>query len=468
MAISKKSTWASIDWMLVFLYLSLCLIGWLMLYSAEFDPQQSISFLDLNHPLVRQTIWILAAITFFWLLFLIDEKFWNTFAYVIYIVSIIFLLVVLVFGTTKKGSTSWLVMFGFSFQPAEFAKLGTTLALANYLSYYKTQLKKYKSQLVSLMIVTIPAVLILVQPDAGSALAFLSLSIMMYRGGLSPLWLIVLFALAALFVLSLLLPLQSILVLLMAIAVLLSAMPLIPKMRNKLILAALVLAGLFTLWNRPAYLLAGLALIFAYYLLTGIRRRTPGMQLASLLMVIVGFAYSFSTNYVFDKVLQPHQQDRINVWLMPEKSDPQGSMYNVLQSKVAIGSGGLQGKGYLNGTLTKLNYVPEQTTDFIFSIIGEEQGFLGSLGIIVIYLLLLYRITVLGERMRNAFHTYFAYGLAGFIFLHVLVNIGMSMGILPVIGIPLPFISKGGSSFLMFSIMLSILVKMDSKRRVTR
>jgi rod shape determining protein RodA len=182
--------------------------------------------------------------------------------------------------------------------------------------------------------------------------------------------------------------------------------------------------------------------------------------------VIVGIGISFLANYVFYEILEPHQQDRINVWLQPSKCDPRGSLYNVLQSKMAISSGGLQGKGFLKGTMTKLNYVPEQSTDFIFCTVGEEQGFLGSFGIIALYFLLLYRITAVAERQRSGFSRRYAYAIAGILFVHYIINIGMTMGLMPIIGIPLPFISKGGSSLLGFTVMLAVLLKLDANRGV--
>jgi len=188
------------------------------------------------------------------------------------------------------------------------------------------------------------------------------------------------------------------------------------------------------------------------------------LQRGELMYKILLMLFSFGTKFAFDNFLKPHQQDRLNVWLNPSKSDPQGSLYNIIQSKTAIGSGGVRGKGFLKGTMTKLNYVPEQTTDFIFSTIGEEQGFIGVVGIVILYTILLYRITIIGERAKHKFIQFYAYSIAGILFLHYFINIGMTMGLMPVIGIPLPFISKGGSSLLVFSVMLGALLRMDLAR----
>ena len=464
MSVSTKSGWANIDWFLVFLYLSLALIGWLMLYAAEYDAASSASIFSLNTSIGRQTIWILISIITFLLIFIVDEKFWNTFAYPIYLTSLILLVVVLIFGTSIKGSTSWIALFGFTFQPSEFAKIGTVLALATYLSYYKTKIRSTKAQLVAASIFAIPAFLILLQPDAGSALVFISLSIMLFRAGLSPGWIILAISVITLFVLSLLMPVRLLWVIILTLASLIIYYQM--SVRQIFFAGAIAFSILtvivFQSFETALLIASGLLFIgLATTYANKFRMRFPAL---TTFFVLLAIGFSYTSNYVFEKVLEPHQQDRINVWLRPELSDPRGSMYNVLQSKLAISSGGLEGKGYLQGTLTKLNYVPEQSTDFIFSIIGEEQGFIGAVGIIIIFILLLVRITILAERARNNFQTYFAYGVAGFIFFHFMINIGMTMGLLPVIGIPLPFISKGGSAFLSFSIMLSILTKMDSKR----
>jgi len=233
------------------------------------------------------------------------------------------------------------------------------------------------------------------------------------------------------------------------------------------IVGAVGLTGLAFYLNMLGYgveALAGLFVIFstlAYLLWSDRKQRLVSVFYSFLL---IGSILSYSSNYAFNNVLQSHQQDRINVWLNPSKCDPRGSLYNVLQSKMAIGSGGIQGKGFLQGVMTKLDYVPEQSTDFIFCTIGEEQGFLGSMSIMLLFLMLLFRLLIIAERQRSVFSRYYCYGIAGIIFIHFFINIGMTMGLVPIIGIPLPFVSKGGSSLLMFTIMISIVLKLDSNR----
>ena len=396
----------------------------------------------------------------------VDWKFWSTFAYPIYALTILLLVLVLVFGTTIKGSTSWFSFFGFSLQPAELAKLGTCLALASYLSYYKTSLKRLKSQLVSFGLLLLPAVLILLQPDAGSALVFTSFMILFFRNGLSPLLYIIAAVLITLFVCSLIFyPLQVITVLLLVGSAIL-IYNINSSRRYWLLTWLFLVAAVVFLISRDltTYALtgAGLLLVVAAGKQYLGRQERQVVVLVSAIVICAGF--SLFARFGFENFLEPHQQDRINVWLRPDQCDPQGSLYNVLQSKVAIGSGGFSGKGYLKGTMTNLNYVPEQSTDFIFSTVGEEQGFLGSAGIIILYTLLLLRILTIAERMRAPFARHYAYGVAGILFFHFFINIGMTMGLVPIIGIPLPFISYGGSSLLGFTLMVGILLKMDSSR----
>ena len=457
----------SIDWLTLVLYLSLVAIGSLMIYAAEYQVSETGEYVfSWSSAVGRQFIWTGIALIAFIITFLFDSKFWNTFAYPIYFLTTFALFLVLIFGEEIKGSKSWFIIFGFSFQPAEFAKLGTALAISAYLSYHKTSLKVRKHILLSCLIFLTPSALILLQPDAGSALVFFSFFIVMFREGLNPYFYLLLFFLAALFIGSLLLPITSILLILTCIAnaFLLNLYKTKPQALTFFYIALLIVSviALFIGINKELLVANSLLLVA----LAGIQLRTgrfrPLFLLLPMLLVFSGLAYS--SQYVFENVLEPHQQNRINDWLRPSLSDPQGTIYNVRQSTLAIESGGFKGKGFLQGTYTKLNYVPEQSDDFIFSTIGEEQGFLGAFGIIVIFVLLMLRLTILAERSRLPFGRIFAYGVAGILFFHFFVNIGMSMGLVPVIGIPLPFISKGGTSLLAFSILIAIILKQDSKR----
>ncbi len=467
MARRSGSANRSIDWMTFSLYLSLIFIGWLMIYTVGFKGDETTGFaIDFNAPIGRQTFWIGISFVALLFTFLIDQKFWQTFAYLFYALTLLLLCLVLLFGTTIKGATSWFFIMGFSFQPAEIAKFGTCLAIASYLSSFGTDLRHFKSQVVSLSLFVAPMALILLQPDAGSALIFLSFFIVLYRKGMAELPYLIVFSLFAIFVLTLYID-DSVVV---TLGLILFGMFFIlirtyTRAYWYLGLAVIVAATIFLYDQLNPWLLLA-ANLFALLTLTYLEWKKGRIRSAFLLVsaLTIGSLFAFSTHYAFNNILEPHQQDRINVWLRPDKGDPRGSLYNSLQSKLAIGSGGLEGKGFLQGTLTKGRYVPEQSTDFIFCTIGEEQGFIGSFGVIALFLLLLLRITILAERQRSNFSLYYAYGVAGILFLHVFVNIGMTMGLAPIIGIPLPFISYGGSSLLGFTLMIGVLLKLDSQR----
>ena len=463
----SKTTSKTFDWLTFVLYLSLVAIGALMIYAAEYNPDDSgIYTFSWNSSIGKQFIWTGVSLLAFITVYIMDVKIWANFAYPIYFITLVLLVLVLLLGVEIKGSTSWFNIAGFSFQPAEFAKIGTALGLASYLSYHKTQLKKRKHILISLSIFLVPAFLILLQPDAGSALIFFSFIIIMFREGLSPYFYIAMAFLSALFIGSLLLPIYSVFLILLMIAnTVLYTMLKTKNLAVLILLSLVILASILALFTGLSMeLLVVNALLAIAFGGTIIRRGrfVPFTIIVPALILLGGLAYS--SQYVFENVLEPHQQNRINDWLRPHLSDPQGTIYNVRQSKLAIVSGGFKGKGFLQGTLTKLDYVPEQSTDFIFSTIGEEQGLVGAFGIILIFLILLLRLTILAERSRHAFSRVYIYSVAGIIFFHFFINIGMSMGIVPVIGIPLPFISKGGTSLLAFSIMLAIVLKQDNKR----
>lgn len=466
--VRKKSGLKNIDIITFSIFLGLVAVGWLMVYTVGHEEGYSSEFSEyLTTASGKQTIWIGISFVVFSLILLIDWKFWQTFAYLIYGFSLALLVAVLFFGMTIKGATSWFSFGGFSFQPSEIAKFGTCLAVASYLSTYSTNLKQVSSQVTAIGLFLIPAVLIILQPDAGSALVFFSFLIVLYREGLPLNYFLVGFLVTVLFVVGLIRDTWEITLALTYIGLLFLSMN-FKKKGNWLFGTILFGAGLGYLMYQKE--LVGWQSVYVslgtFVLLAGWHYFKKKRRLVGLLTVflICGSGIAYVANYAFNNVLQPHQQDRINVWLQPSKCDPRGSLYNVLQSKIAIGSGGLKGKGFLNGTMTKLNYVPEQSTDFIFCTVGEEQGFVGSFGIIWLFLLLLIRITILAERQRSNFSRHYAYGVAGIIFVHFAINIGMTMGLVPIIGIPLPFISKGGSSLLGFTIMLAVLLKLDSNR----
>ena len=366
------------------------------------------------------------------------------------------------FGTEIKGAISWYRISSFTFQPSEIAKFATSVALAAYLSRFNTDIRNFKTQITAFCLFIFPATLILLQGDAGSAMVFCAFFIVLYRQGMSANFYIVSGVSLTLLLLGLMYAPLSIVLGLILVSILI----LIFSIKNKLywLIGFLVLLATTIFISSKGYFLPifiiNLVIFIALVGYTWLdKKRALIGRLVTLLAL--GVIIVFSSSFTFNNVLQPHQQERINAWLQPSKSAP---LYNVIQSKLAICSGGFYGKGYLSGTMTMLDYVPEQSTDFIFCTIGEEQGFAGSVGIIAIIFLLIYRIVVLAERQRSDFARNYAYGIAGILFIHCFVNIGMTMGLVPVVGIPLPFISYGGSSILAFSLMIGVLLKLDSQR----
>ncbi|MFK7810175.1 MAG: rod shape-determining protein RodA [Saprospiraceae bacterium] len=459
----------SVDLMTLSLYLSLLGIGWLMVYTVGYNEELSFSetIFDLNTKVGKQTLWIGISLLALIVTISVEWTFWRTFAYPIYGLGIAALLGVLLFGITVKGATSWYSIGGFTLQPSEFAKFATCLALAAFLSTYKTNLNNTNNVLIAFGILVLPMGLILLQPDAGSALVFLSFIILLFREGLSPSLIVFALATMTLLILGFIFPFYQMMVVFTLLILLILFRSLVKDF--KFMFGYFIIAGLalfFTYLGHPVYVLLGigvLLLLFAY--LNWAKRKESLVGKLSILL-IMGTLVTGGANYTFNNVMRSHQQDRINVWLRPHLCDPQGSLYNLIQSKMAIGSGGFQGKGFLNGEITKGGYVPEQDTDFIFCTIAEEQGFIGSLGIIGLFTLLILRILVIAERQNSDFSRQYAYGFAGIVFIHFFVNIGMTMGLVPVIGIPLPFISYGGSSVLAFTIMFGVLLKLDTKRYI--
>lgn len=382
----------SMDWATFSLYLSLVAVGWLMIFTVGYGDGYSANLGDfLASTAGRQTIWIgIALIVFSFVYFLIDWKLWRTLAYLIYAFSIVLLIAVLFFGTNINGAKSWFAIGGFSFQPSEIAKFGTCLAMASFLSDYNTTLRNATHQIISFGIFLLPIGLILLQPDAGSALVFLSFLLVLFREGLDANYFVVGSVVGVISLLGLIYqPVYVILGLVLLLALFLSF-----NFQNRTIYwVGGVLAG----GGGFAYV-AGTETYLTYALLGSLmglltlafilwqkqqKRRLVGFM---SIILLLGSGIAIAANYGFNNVLKPHQQDRINVWLRPELCDPRGSLYTVIQSKMTISSGGLQGKGFLKGTMTKFNYVPEQATDFIFCTVGEEQGFIGSFGIIILFL----------------------------------------------------------------------------------
>lgn len=459
----RKQQVGNFDWIIIGIYLSLLIIGWLSINSVTYSQNINRDLFDLSVPITKQTVYIVIALIVLLLTQWIDDKFWHTFAYIIYGIGIFLLLLVLIVGSEIKGAKAWFNMGGFSFQPAEIAKFGTALALSSYLSYFKTNLKHLNYQLISFAIILVPVFLILLQPDAGSALTFFSFLILLFIEGLNEFYYLAIILFFTVFIFSFVTPipyvLLGILILSIIVCWIYSRSFKYQWIIFSICMIGLVLANIFFPIYQVAMIAGGLLIISLVYLWKSKEEKL------SIILVISGgllVLFAYSTVSFFNR-LEPHQQERIKVWLNPSECDPRGSLYNILQSKVAIGAGGFLGRGYLNGNMTKLKFVPEQSTDFIFSSIGEEQGFIGSMTVIVLFFVLIFRLIVMSERTEKKFYSNYAICLSGLLFFHVIINIGMTMGLVPIIGIPLPFISKGGSALIGFSLMLGVYLKMQSK-----
>lgn len=412
----SKTIIGKIDIWLFVIYLALVTIGLLSIYAAAFNADHPHIW-DFSQNYGKQLVFIGVSLLVGFVILLIDAKVFNAFAYVIYGLSLVCLLLVLVVGSKISGSTSWIQLGPISFQPSEFAKFGTALALAHYLGKLDTDFTKLKTKLTAYGIVFIPMLLVLAQGDAGSASVFIIFLLVIYREG----------------------------------------------MGGKILIIGLVAATLFivSLCVSKWYIMIALAVIYAVFLLIIDRTKKNVWLLTGIL--IAACAFVFSVDFAFHHVLKPHQQTRINI-ILGKEHDIRGVGYNLNQSMIAIGSGGFSGKGYLKGTMTKYNFVPEQHTDFIFCTVGEESGFIGCFFLIALYLALMLRIIHLAERQRSTFSRIYGYGIACIFFFHFAINIGMTIGLVPVIGIPLPFLSYGGSSLLMFSMMIFVFLKQDANR----
>lgn len=466
----KNNVWDNVDWITIGLYLAMMFIGWINIYAAVYNEEHK-SIFDMTQRYGKQLMWIGAAIFIAVLMINTDSKFFVTFAFPIYIALVVVLLVVLVVGSEIKGARSWIQLGNFSIQPSEFMKMATSLALARYISSYDFKIHDYKSLLSLAAILGIPVGLIFLQNDTGSAIVFGVFILVLYREGLNGLVLFFSFLIAVVFILTMLLdPLITILIL--TIAALIINYLLKKKLQRTLIGGGTFFGifGLLWLLNRvfggsvsPVFfiLIAAILTSAMYFTWAMVLHKH---SLAILLGIYLGSVlFSVSVDYVFHNVMEQHQRDRINE-VLGIQSDVLGTGYNVNQSKIAIGSGGLFGKGFLQGTQTKFDFVPEQDTDFIFCTVGEEWGFLGSTIVVGLFMALLMRIIFLAERSRSRFSRVYGYCVASIIFFHFAVNIGMTIGLAPVVGIPLPFFSYGGSSLWSFTLLLFVFVRLDASR----
>lgn len=402
------------DKRLIVTYLALVIIGWLAIFSSSYDPNLPLNIFDFSKPYGKQIIWIGISSLFAIAILLVENRIYQYLAYYIYAICILLMISVLFVGTEIAGAKAWIKIGSASIQPTEFAKFATALALAKFFNDGKTSAQRQHIWFLASLFILLPIAITILQDDAGSALVFLSFIILFYREG----------------------------------------------MNQKAIVLAIfaALLGVLTLMFNEIY---SLALLLTVYLIAWfIYRKNKKQIVQNTIFLAIGIVLIFAVNLAYEHILEPHQKQRIES-LFGRTSDPSGIDFNITQSKIAIGSGRFFGKGFLNGTQTKLNFVPEQSTDFVFCGIGEELGFMGSLLIFSLFGFLIFRIIILAEKQRNPFARYYGYGIAGILFFHFVVNIGMTVGLLPVIGIPLPLISYGGSSLISFTVMLFIFIRLN-------
>jgi len=419
-----KSVLKRIDWLTVLMYLVLITMGWVNIYSSTFT-EADLSIFDFSTLHGKQIFFIGIAFVTIIVILALEANIYERFSSILYIIAILLLLGLFLFGKTIAGATSWYDLGFFNLQPSEFAKVATALALAKYLSDIQTDIKRFKDQLRAFLIVLIPVLLIIPQPDPGSALVFFAMMFVIFREGLPLYYLAIAMLAGAVFVTTLMFG---------------------------------------TIWVAIFLIL----IVVLFFLLKKKSFKVPIVPMA--IIVAVSILFSLSVNFVFNDVFEQRHRDRFSLWLRLEK-DPEklenirkSIGYNTYQSEKAIESGGLFGKGFLEGTRTKGDFVPEQETDYIFSTVGEEWGFVGTSTIVLLFSLLLLRLVYLAERQKNPFSRMYGYGVISILFIHYFINIGMVIGILPTIGIPLPFFSYGGSGLLFFTILLFIFLKLDSNR----
>jgi rod shape determining protein RodA len=466
----KSNVWENVDWITIGIYLAMMFIGWINIYAAVYNEEHR-SIFDTTQQYGKQLMWIGAAIFIAVLMINTDSKFFVTFAFPIYIAIICLLILVPFIGTTINGAKSWIQIGGFLLQPSEFMKMGTSLAIARYISSYNFKMHSWKSLLTLAGILFFPVGLIFLQNDTGSAIVFGVFLLVLYREGLNGIVLFFTFLIAFVFILTMVLdPLITIILLTVAAFII---NYLLKKKMQRTLIGIGVFVGTFGIQWLINYLLGGSVSPVFFMLIAAtitsvlffiwaivLHKRS----LAILIGIYFGcILFSASVDYVFHNIMEEHQRNRINE-LLGIQSDIHGSGYHVNQSKIAIGSGGFFGKGFLQGTQTKFDFVPEQSTDFIFCTVGEEWGFIGTVTVIGLFMGLLMRLIFLAERNRSKFSRVYGYCVATILFFHFAVNIGMTIGLAPVIGIPLPFFSYGGSSLWSFTLLLFVFIRLDASR----
>ncbi len=475
----------SLDWFTIVLYLVLVALGLAAIYGAVYNFEDT-SLWDFSQRYGKQLMWIGLSFVIATVLLMLDSRIYSSFAYFIYGVSIFLLIVTIIFAPEIKGSRSWLVLGPVNIQPAEFAKAATCLVVAKFMSSYGFKMTDIKDALRLCAIIVLPFVLIMLQDEAGLATVYFVLLLVLYREGMPGIILFLVFCVAVFCIVAIkygdmaiipAYPNESfglLLVMIMSTLVQLVFLLIYPKdltMARNILIGNLVIFGIasvlyFRLGISFRFTFVGyltIALSVVYLLTMSVIRRK--WAYAGIVGFLIGSLFLANvTEYVFDNMLRPHQQNRIKATL-GMIDDAQGVEYNVKQSVIAIGSGGLSGKGFLNGTQTKLKYVPEHDTDFIFCTVGEEHGFIGTMLVLMLFLILLLRLLALAERQRSPFSRIYGYCVAAVLFYHLAINVGMVIGLTPVIGIPLPFFSYGGSSLWGFTILLFIFLRLDASRR---
>lgn len=465
-----SNIWSRIDKVVILLFILMIIAGWVNIFAAVYNEEHP-SILDFSQRYGKQLFWILATIVLAIFIVVIDNRFYFFFSYFIYGFFIFLLFLVLFFGKEINGSRSWFEFGTLSLQPSEFAKFATAMALARYLSSKNQDLTSFRALLPALVIIGIPMVLTILQPDMGSTIVYVAFFLVLFREGLSPYIFLAGIMMVVLFFVTLLFNNLYINIFLIAGAAIFTWLA-----TRKWVLSLIGLA-VFLAFSATGYLLSRLlfknsnldliiivsmilsGLVFSWYFF---RYKSKGLVVIYLFL-LSSILYVYSVDYAFHNILEKHQQTRINIVLGLE-SDPYGTGYNVNQSLISIGSGGFSGKGFLQGTQTKFKFVPEQSTDFIFCTVGEEWGFIGSIVVIGMFITLMVRLIFLAERQRSAFSRIYGYGVVSIFMIHFLINIGMTIGLLPVIGIPLPFFSYGGSSLWGFTILLFIFLRLDASR----
>lgn len=454
-----------IDWWTVLIYVALVFFGWINVYAAVYNDDHS-SIFDMSQRYGMQMLWIGISLFVATSIILIDSKFYHMFAYPLFGIMLLIMVIVWLFGNETNGAKSWLVIgAGIKVQPVEFMKIATALALARFMSSYNFDITHFKSVYYVGLIVFAPILIILLQNDTGSALIFLGFFVMLYREGFGKLLYILTGCVILLAILSFLIepaPMLLLIVLLCVGSCVVVNRNLIDSLRY---LSVVFLIALSLIYFLSPYL----SLLIAVGLTLPILIRYAHQHKQGSVIVIIGVfvglvLFTFFVDYAFDNILQIHQQKRI-LDLLGIENDPRGWSYNVIQSKIAIGSGGLTGKGFLNGTQTKFSFVPEQDTDFIFCTVGEEWGFAGSIFVVILFGFMICRLFLMGERAQESFARVYCYSVASILLMHFVINVCMTIGLFPVVGIPLPFFSYGGSSLLAFTLLLFIAIRLDSKPR---